>query len=187
MANIKQQKKRIGIAQRQRFENLQYRSTIKTLFRRLQDHVNAGSKDEAAAAHRELVRMLDRAAARNVLHANNAARKKARAARILVSEPEKSAKVVRKPRKKAAPQRKAKVQKPDAEATAAAKAAAEAAATEAAAEETVEAATEAAAEAVAAEETVEAATEESAVVEEAPTEDAAAEGDEPAAGDSGKS
>ena len=131
MANIKQQKKRIGIAQRQRFENLRYRSTIKTLFRRLQDHVNAGSKEEAASTHRELVRLLDRAATRNVLHSNNVARKKARAARILISEPEKSSKVVRKPRKKAAPQRKPKVQKPDTDTTATAKAAAaEAAAAE---------------------------------------------------------
>ncbi len=137
MANIKQQKKRIGIAQRQRFENLRYRSTIKTLFRRLQDHVNAGSKDEAAATHRELVRLLDRAATRNVLHANNVARKKSRAARILISEPVKSSKVVRKPRKKAQPQRKPKVQKPDTEAQAAAKAAeAEAAAAAEVVEET---------------------------------------------------
>lgn len=141
MANIKQQKKRIGIAQRQRFENLRYRSTIKTLFRRLQDHVNAGSTDEAAATHRELVRLLDRAAARNVLHANNVARKKSRAARILISEPEKTSKTARKPRKKAAPQRKPKVQKPDAATTATAKAAAaEAAAEEATAVEATEAA-----------------------------------------------
>ena len=36
MANIKQQKKRVQIASRQRLENLRYRSTIKTLFKRLE-------------------------------------------------------------------------------------------------------------------------------------------------------
>lgn len=182
MANIKQQKKRIGIAQRQRFENLRYRSTIKTLFRRLQDHVNAGSKDEAAAAHKELVRLLDRAASRNVLHANNVARKKARAHRILISEPEKSTKVVRKPRKKAQPQRKPKVQKPDAETKAAAQAAE--AATAATAEVVDEAPVveadapveEALVEETPAEEVpVEEAPAEEPVAEETPAEDAAAD------------
>ncbi len=91
MANIKQQKKRIRTASRQRMENLRYRSTIKTMTVTLQRQVNASDKDGAAATHRELVRLLDRAIARNVLHANTAARKKARAARILISEPQLSA------------------------------------------------------------------------------------------------
>ena len=46
MANIKQQKKRVQIASRQRLENLRYRSTIKTLFKRLETAVADG--DEAA-------------------------------------------------------------------------------------------------------------------------------------------
>ena len=45
MANIKQQKKRILVAQRQRLENLRYQSQIKTYFRRLTASVNSG--DEA--------------------------------------------------------------------------------------------------------------------------------------------
>ena len=45
MANIKQQKKRVQIASRQRLENLRYRSTIKTLFKRLETAVADG--DEA--------------------------------------------------------------------------------------------------------------------------------------------
>jgi small subunit ribosomal protein S20 len=36
-----------------------------------------------AAAHRELVRWIDRAAARGALHKNTAARRKARAAKLL--------------------------------------------------------------------------------------------------------
>jgi small subunit ribosomal protein S20 len=83
MANIKQQKKRVGIATRQRLENLRYRSTIKTLAKRLETAVADGDEAAAAAEHRELVRTIDKAAARGALHKNTAARKKAQAARMI--------------------------------------------------------------------------------------------------------
>lgn len=82
MPNIKQQKKRVRIAARQRSENLRYRSTVKTLTRRLRDAVADGDAERAAAAHDELVRWLDKAAAKGALHANTAARKKSQAARL---------------------------------------------------------------------------------------------------------
>lgn len=82
MANIKQQKKRVRIADRQRDENLRYRSTVKTLTKRLETAVAGDDKDAVASEHRELVRMIDKAAARGALHKNTAARKKARAARV---------------------------------------------------------------------------------------------------------
>jgi small subunit ribosomal protein S20 len=81
MANIKQQKKRVRIAARQRLENLRYRSTIKTLTKRLERASQEGGKT-VADDHRELVRWIDRATARGALHRNTAARKKAQAARI---------------------------------------------------------------------------------------------------------
>lgn len=80
MANIKQQRKRVRIQERQRGENLRYRSTIKTLFKRLETAVEAGDEATVAAEHRELVRTIDRAAARGALHRNTAARKKSQAA-----------------------------------------------------------------------------------------------------------
>jgi len=83
MPNIKQQKKRVGIAARQRLENLRYRSTVKTLTRRLEAAVRNGEKDRAQTEHRELVRWIDRAAAHGALHRNTAARRKARAAKLL--------------------------------------------------------------------------------------------------------
>ena len=45
MPNIQQQKKRVLIATRQRNENLHYRSTIKTLTKRLQTAVAAGDAE----------------------------------------------------------------------------------------------------------------------------------------------
>ncbi len=87
MANIKQQKKRVGIAERQREENLRYRSTVKTLTKRLEAAVAGEDAEQVASEHLELVRTIDKAASRGALHKNTAARKKARAARLAVGEP----------------------------------------------------------------------------------------------------
>jgi small subunit ribosomal protein S20 len=83
MANIKQQRKRVRIQERQRHENLRYRSTIKTLSKRLETAVSEGDADRTAAEHRELVRTIDRATTRGALHRNTAGRKKSRAARLV--------------------------------------------------------------------------------------------------------
>ena len=83
MANIKQQKKRVGIASRQRLENLRYRSTVKTLAKRLESAIADGDDAVIAVEHKELVRTIDRAAARGALHKNTAARKKSQAERIV--------------------------------------------------------------------------------------------------------
>ena len=84
MPNIKQQKKRVRIAAEQRLENLRYRSTIKTLTKRLQ--TAAADSDDATTVeteHRNLVKLIDRAVARGALHRNAGARKKSQAARIV--------------------------------------------------------------------------------------------------------
>ena len=83
MPNIKQQKKRVRITGRQRDENIRYRSTVKTLTKRLQAAVETGDADAIAAEHRTRVRWVDRAASKGALHANTAARKKAQAARLV--------------------------------------------------------------------------------------------------------
>ena len=83
MANIKQQRKRVRISARERLENLRYRSTVKTLARRLREAVDEGDTARAAEEHRTLVRWLDKASAHGALHKNAAARKKAQAAKLL--------------------------------------------------------------------------------------------------------
>ena len=83
MANIQQQKKRVRIADRQRDENLRYRSTVKTLTKRLEVAAAGDDKDKLAAEQLELVRTVDKAASRGAMHKNTAARKKARAARLV--------------------------------------------------------------------------------------------------------
>ena len=70
-------------AARQRLENLRYRSTIKTLAKRLESAVADGDAEAIASEHVELVRVIDKAASRGAIHKNAAARKKSQAARIV--------------------------------------------------------------------------------------------------------
>jgi small subunit ribosomal protein S20 len=86
MANIKQQKKRVRTSEREREENLRYRSTVKTLTKRLETAVAAGDADTVAAEHRTLVRTIDKAASKGALHKNTAARKKARVAGLVAGD-----------------------------------------------------------------------------------------------------
>jgi len=82
MANITQQKKRIRIAAEERLENLRYRSTIKTLTRRLATASADGDKQAIDTEHRQLVKLIDRAVSRGALHRNAGARKKSQAAKL---------------------------------------------------------------------------------------------------------
>ena len=83
MANITQQKKRIRTAADQRLENLRYRSTIKTLAKRLATTAEAGEKSAVEEEHKALVKLIDRAVAHGALHKNAGARKKSQAARLV--------------------------------------------------------------------------------------------------------
>ena len=83
MPNIRQQKKRVGTAARERLQNLRYRSSVKTLTKRLRAAVEEGDKAKVAEEHRALVRSIDKAASKGALHRNTAARRKAQASRLV--------------------------------------------------------------------------------------------------------
>jgi small subunit ribosomal protein S20 len=85
LANTPQQRKRVRIAQRQRLENLRYKSSIKTYFRRLRDTISTGDGDAVQQVANKLTSTIDKAAAHNAIHRNNAARKKSKLARMLAS------------------------------------------------------------------------------------------------------
>jgi small subunit ribosomal protein S20 len=55
MANIKQQKKRVRTQARERLENLRYRSTIKTLTKRLESAAAAGEDDRKKSLAAKIV------------------------------------------------------------------------------------------------------------------------------------
>ena len=106
MANIKQQKKRILVAERQRMENIRYRSSIKTAFRRVVEAVQGGDAAVIETAHKDYVALIDRATAKRALHQNTASRKKARITRVIARGPQleetKKRRVTRKTATKAA-------------------------------------------------------------------------------------
>lgn len=83
MANIHSQKKRILRSERERLENREYTSAIKTYFRRLETAAEQKDGEVAATEHRRLVSTIDKAVKRGALHRNTGARKKSRAARTL--------------------------------------------------------------------------------------------------------
>jgi len=85
MPNIKQQKKRVRVAAEERLENLRYRSTVKTITRRLEAAVEEGDKARVAEEHVQLQRWIDKAVSHGALHRNAGARKKAQAARLAAS------------------------------------------------------------------------------------------------------
>ncbi len=82
MANIHSQEKRIHRSERERVENRQYTSSVRTYFRRLSAAVEAGDAIAADAEHRVLASRIDRAVKVGAIHRNNGARKKARAVRM---------------------------------------------------------------------------------------------------------
>jgi small subunit ribosomal protein S20 len=83
MANIASQKKRIARSERERQENLRFKSSVKTHFKRLEAAVSAGDAAAIESEHRALVSRIDKGVQRGALHRNTAARKKARAAGIV--------------------------------------------------------------------------------------------------------
>jgi small subunit ribosomal protein S20 len=83
MPNIRQQKKRVRTAAEERVENLRFRSTVKTLTKRLTQAIEEGDNNRIASEHEQLQRWIDKAAAKGAMHRNAAARKKAQAARLV--------------------------------------------------------------------------------------------------------
>jgi small subunit ribosomal protein S20 len=82
MANIPSQIKRNQRSLRERTENRQYTSAIKTYFRRLEAALDEGDDERADAEHRRLIQLIDKAVKRGALHRNSGGRKKTRAARL---------------------------------------------------------------------------------------------------------
>ena len=81
--NIKQQKKRMRLAAKQRLRNRQVKSSIRTLFRKLETSVAESDEATVKAVATQLDSQIDKAAAKGVIHKNNAAHKKRRVARIV--------------------------------------------------------------------------------------------------------
>ena len=78
MANIKSAKKRIKVIETKTLRNKMIKSKVKTSVKKVDAAVAAGDKNLAAAALKDAVVAIDKAAAKGVFHKNTAARKVSR-------------------------------------------------------------------------------------------------------------
>ncbi|MFE7745228.1 30S ribosomal protein S20 [Nocardia sp. NPDC057455] len=76
MANIKSQLKRIRTNEAARKRNQSVKSALRTAIRSFREAAATGDKDAAAARLQFASQKLDKAAAKGVIHANQAANKK---------------------------------------------------------------------------------------------------------------
>ena len=78
MPNIKSAKKRVLVSQAKAAQNKAARSALKTDIKKFEAAVAEGNRSEADAAYKVAVKAVDQAAARGLLHRNNAANKKSK-------------------------------------------------------------------------------------------------------------
>lgn len=84
MAHLKQSKKRIRTNEKARIRNLRQRSAMKTAIKAVRQ---AETKDSAKAAFPTAMSRVDKAAKKNVIHKNAAARLKSRMAKRIAALP----------------------------------------------------------------------------------------------------
>jgi small subunit ribosomal protein S20 len=78
LANIRSAKKRARQAARARIQNTAQKSAYRTLIRNVIKAIDAKDKGKAEAAYKDMTPVLDRYAAKGMIHKNKAARHKSR-------------------------------------------------------------------------------------------------------------
>jgi len=78
VANTKSAIKRIRSSERRRQRNRSVRSAARTEVKKARKFMETGQLDEAAESTQRALRLLDRAAAKGVIHKRNASRRKSR-------------------------------------------------------------------------------------------------------------
>ena len=76
MPNIKSAKKRVLIGEVRNARNKADRSELKTVLKKVDAAVAGGNRAEAESAYKVAVKTVDKAAAKGLIHKNNAAHKK---------------------------------------------------------------------------------------------------------------
>lgn len=80
MANVKSAKKRIKVIETKTLRNKMIKSSLKTIIKKFEAAIAGNNVVEAKASYVNVVKALDMAAAKGILHKNKAARKKSRLA-----------------------------------------------------------------------------------------------------------
>lgn len=80
MANIKSAIKRIRVTEAKTLRNRMVKSTVKTFVKKFEETLAAGNIDDAKKLYPRVSHVIDKAAAKGILHRNTAARKKSKLA-----------------------------------------------------------------------------------------------------------
>lgn len=78
MPIIKSAKKRVKVTEKKTVQNREWKDKLKNSIKDLEKIIESGDKEAAAEQLKETKRVIDKAVSRNILHKNNAARKKSR-------------------------------------------------------------------------------------------------------------
>ncbi len=78
MANLASAKKRIRSSEKRRVRNRHYHAAARTFVKRTRELLEQGEVEAAADMAQMAVSTLDKAAAKNIIHSRNAARRKSR-------------------------------------------------------------------------------------------------------------
>ena len=85
MANIQSAKKRNKQNEKKRLRNRVFRGRARSFIKKARTAIDAGNKEEARQAALTAISALDKAAAKGVIHKNNASRRKSRIMRSLAA------------------------------------------------------------------------------------------------------
>ena len=76
MPNIKSAKKRVKVIETKTLQNKMFKNQMRTIVKKYNAALASGNKEEATTAYKAAVKKIDQAAAKGILHKNNAAHKK---------------------------------------------------------------------------------------------------------------
>jgi small subunit ribosomal protein S20 len=85
MANIKSSKKRIKVTETKTLRNTMIKSALKTKIKKFEAAIVTGNVEDSTATYAGVVKALDMAVTKGILHINKAARRKSRLAAKLNS------------------------------------------------------------------------------------------------------
>ncbi|MCB2288767.1 30S ribosomal protein S20 [Clostridium sp. CS001] len=85
MANIKSSKKRIKVTEAKTLRNTMIKSALKTKIKKFEAAIVSGNVEDSTATYAGVVKALDMAVTKGILHINKAARRKSRLAAKLNS------------------------------------------------------------------------------------------------------
>lgn len=80
MPNVRSAAKRMRVSERKRLRNISAKSKIRTYVKRFESAAQQDEKESAAKLYRQTSSLLDKAAAKGIIHKNTANRRKSRLA-----------------------------------------------------------------------------------------------------------